>query len=197
MIKTTPQSLRMLWQQPHIPFIGLVSCASAACKIKTETLKPQRSYQVIKCKPLLDRWPLMTRKFIVKPRIKCPLEKQCHTVAPGSLTTPRGTGNHPHGEVKQSCWSLPVWCPQEISVLVPMAWALGRKGNSPSLLSQKWSTGSSTPHPLKRCSSHTDLKLERTYIPAPSGASKSYKDMENHLGKSGHSCGLVENGSLL
>lgn len=43
----------------------------------------------------------MTRISKVQTRIKCPLENQCRTVAPGSLTTPRGTGNDPHDEVKQ------------------------------------------------------------------------------------------------
>lgn len=36
MIKTTPKSLRMLWYQSHIPFLGLLSCAPAACKIKKD-----------------------------------------------------------------------------------------------------------------------------------------------------------------
>lgn len=138
----------MLWHQPDIPFIALVSCAPAACKDtknkKKQPLKPQRLHQAIKCKPLLDRLSLMTRISKVQTRIKCPLENQCRTVAPGSLTTPRGTSNDPHDEVKQSCRSLPVWCPQEISVLVLMAWALGRRGSRPGWLSQKWSTGSST-----------------------------------------------------
>lgn len=102
------------------------------------------------------------------------------------LTTPGETGKDPHGKIKQSGRSLPVWWPQEMSVLVLMAWALDKKGSSPSWLNQKRSTGSSTPHPLETCSSHTDLQLERLYIPAPPGASKPYKDMENHLAKSGH-----------
>lgn len=144
----------MLWHQPHIPFIGFVSWAPAACKNK-KTLMPQRLSQAIRCKPSSrqivsnDQNIYRTAKNHISSR---------ETML-NSLTTPVGTGKDPHGEVKQSCWSLPVWCPQEISVLVLKAWALGRKGSSPSWLSQKWSAGSSTPHPpSETCSSHTHLQ---------------------------------------
>lgn len=113
----------------------------------------------------------MTRIVIVQLRTKCPLERQCCTVALGSLTTPTGTSKDPQGEIKQSRWPLPIWCPQEISVLVLMAWSLGRKGSSPS-----WSTGSNTPHPRETCSSHTELQLERLH----SSPARSKPELQRH-----------------
>lgn len=67
-----------------------------------------------------------------------------------------------------SCWSLPVWCPQEASVLVPPTWALGVKWKQSVWLSQEWPTGppwiTLAPHTHWK-HSETNPQLERTSSP--------------------------------
>lgn len=78
-------------------------------------------------------------------------------MALGGLTQPRGTGKGENGEVMRSCWSFPVWCPQEASVLVPPASALGVRWKrsalgKPGVADRPSLNSSSTPHPLETCS---------------------------------------------
>lgn len=68
------------------------------------------------------------------------------------LTQPNRMGKGENGEVMRSCWSFPVWCPQEASVVVPPASALGVRWKrsalgKPGVADRPSPNSSSTPHP--------------------------------------------------
>lgn len=121
-------------------------------------------------------------------------------VALGSLTRTRETGKDASGEVMRSCWPLPVGWPQEVSVLVLVAWVLGGKWKlselvKPGVAHRPSLNGSSTPHPLE---TYSVIQIHSWKEPrSPLGDKQALQRNRDSSGQNSQLMWWVENGRLL